>query len=92
MAEVVLLILLPMAVFGVFALLALRFGAETRPGFDERPVRDDRPNWPPIARRPPSSPPLGRPEPRGGPPALPVSAASASARGRPSRSARPASA
>ena len=37
--------LLPPAVFGVFALLAMWLGAETRPWFDERPVLDDRPNW-----------------------------------------------
>jgi hypothetical protein len=44
-------IVLPPLVFGVFALLAMWLGAETRPWFDERPVRDDRPNWWPIARR-----------------------------------------
>ena len=31
--------------FAIVAVLALRFGAESRPGFDERPIRDDRPNW-----------------------------------------------
>ena len=31
--------------FAILAVLALRFGAESRPGFDERPIRDDRPNW-----------------------------------------------
>jgi hypothetical protein len=40
----------PTLLFGIFALLALRFGAESRPWFDERPVLDDRPNWFPIAR------------------------------------------
>jgi hypothetical protein len=44
-------IALPPLVFGVFALLAMWLGAETRPWFDERPVRDDRPNWWPIVRR-----------------------------------------
>ena len=44
-------IALPPVVFGVFALLAMWLGAETRPWFDERPVRDDRPNWGPIRRR-----------------------------------------
>ena len=40
----------PTLIFGLFALLAMRFGAESRPWFDERPVHDDRPNWFPIAR------------------------------------------
>ena len=39
----------PTVVFGLFALLAVKFGAESRPYFDERPVLDDRPNWFPIA-------------------------------------------
>jgi hypothetical protein len=43
--EVVIAFLAPTLGFGLFALLAMRYGAETRPGFDERPVRDDRPNW-----------------------------------------------
>ena len=43
-------IALPPLIFGVFALLAMWLGAETRPWFDERPVRDDRPNWWPIVR------------------------------------------
>jgi hypothetical protein len=51
--EVLVGILLPPAVFGVFALLAMWLGAESRPWFDERPVIDDRPNWWPIARRAP---------------------------------------
>ena len=50
MLAVLLGIALPLLVFGVFALLAMFLGAETRPWFDERPVRDDRPNWGPIAR------------------------------------------
>jgi hypothetical protein len=49
MGEVLLVILGPTVVFGLFALLAMRFGAESRPYFDERPVVDDRPNWFPIA-------------------------------------------
>ena len=51
--EVLVGILLPPAVFGVFALLAMWLGAESRPWFDERPVVDDRPNWWPIVRRVP---------------------------------------
>jgi hypothetical protein len=51
--EVLAGILLPPAVFGVFALLAMWLGAESRPWFDERPVVDDRPNWWPIGRRVP---------------------------------------
>jgi hypothetical protein len=50
MAALLLTILGPTLVFGAFALLAMRFGAESRPFFDERPVVDDRPNWFPIAR------------------------------------------
>jgi hypothetical protein len=51
MLEVLVGILLPPAIFGVFALLAMWLGAESRPWFDERPVFDDRPNWWPIVRR-----------------------------------------
>ena len=54
MLEVLVGILLPPAVFGAFALLAMWLGAESRPWFDERPVLDDRPNWWPIVRRLPS--------------------------------------
>jgi hypothetical protein len=54
MLEVLMGIGLPMVIFGVFALLSMWLGAETRPWFDERPVRNDRPNWFPIARRLPS--------------------------------------
>jgi hypothetical protein len=50
MLGVLLGIALPPLIFGAFALLAMFLGAETRPWFDERPVRDDRPNWGPIAR------------------------------------------
>ena len=48
--EVLLGMLLPTLVFGVFAVLSVWLGAESRPWFDERPVVDDRPNWFPIAR------------------------------------------
>jgi hypothetical protein len=47
--EVLLAMLGPTVVFGLFALLAVKFGAESRPYFDERPVVDDRPNWFAIA-------------------------------------------
>jgi hypothetical protein len=50
MGEALLVMLGPTVVFGLFAVIAMRFGAESRPGFDGRPVRDDRPNWPAIAR------------------------------------------
>ncbi len=49
MGQVLLAMFGPTVVFGLFALLAMRFGAESRPYFDERPVLDDRPNWFPIA-------------------------------------------
>jgi hypothetical protein len=49
MAEVLLATLGPTIGFGLFALLCMRFGAESRPYFDERPVVDDRPNWFPSA-------------------------------------------
>ena len=49
MGEVLFAMLAPTVVFGLFALLAIKFGAESRPYFDERPVVDDRPNWFPIA-------------------------------------------
>jgi hypothetical protein len=49
MGAVLLAMFGPTVVFGLFALLAMRFGAESRPYFDERPVFDDRPNWFPIA-------------------------------------------
>jgi hypothetical protein len=51
MLEVLIGMFLPIAVFGAFALLAMWLGAETRPWFDERIVRDDRPNWWAISRR-----------------------------------------
>jgi hypothetical protein len=71
MVEVLLAMGLPTLVFGVFALLAMWLGAETRPWFDERPVLDDRPNWWPIRRSVPrddeeeehDEPPDGTPVP-----------------------------
>jgi hypothetical protein len=50
MVEVLLVMGIPTLIFGVFALLAMWLGAETRPWFDERPVLDERPNWGPISR------------------------------------------
>jgi hypothetical protein len=44
MGEALFVMLGPTVVFGLFAVIAMRFGAESRPGFDGRPVRDDRPN------------------------------------------------
>ena len=49
MGQVLLAMFGPTVVFGLFALLAVKFGAESRPYFDERPVLDDRPNWFPIS-------------------------------------------
>jgi hypothetical protein len=49
MGALLVAVLGPTIVFGLFALLAVRFGAESRPYFDERPVLDERPNWFPIA-------------------------------------------
>jgi hypothetical protein len=51
MGAVLLAMLGPTVVFGLFAVLAVRFGAESRPYFDERPVIDERPNWFAIPRR-----------------------------------------
>jgi hypothetical protein len=51
MGAVLVAMLGPTVVFGLFALLAVRFGADSRPYFDERPVVDDRPNWFAIPRR-----------------------------------------
>ena len=64
MVEVLLAMGLPTLIFGVFALLAMWLGAETRPWFDERPVIDERPNWWPISR----SVPRDDEEPRDGTP------------------------
>jgi hypothetical protein len=90
--EVLVGILLPPAVFGVFALLAMWLGAESRPWFDERPVRDDRPNWWPIVRRVPrdcDEELLGADEPDDGTPAPLVAP---SVRRRPRTQPRPAAA
>jgi hypothetical protein len=73
MVEVLLAMGLPTLIFGVFALLAMWLGAETRPWFDERPVIDDRPNWWPISRSVPQDEDEESEEeddePRGGTPA-----------------------
>jgi hypothetical protein len=73
--EVLLVMVVPTVIFGVFALLAMWLGAESRPWFDERPVFDDRPNWWPIARRLPEDDEEDEEddEPRGGTP-VPVPA------------------
>jgi|SRR5919204_6909458 hypothetical protein len=80
MVEVLLAMGLPTLIFGVFALLAMWLGAESRPWFDERPVIDERPNWWPISRRVPADdeepdeqdrgdePPDGTPAPVPAPP------------------------
>jgi hypothetical protein len=83
MVEVLLAMGVPTLIFGVFALLALFLGAETRPWFDERPVLDERPNWWPISRslprdeddededdrdEPPDGTPVPVPAPRRGQP------------------------
>jgi hypothetical protein len=78
----------PTAAFGLLALLALRFGAETRPGFDEKPVLDDRPNWPAIGCRPPAhrddvEPRSGEPAPARPAPAAPARPAPRSGRASP---------
>jgi hypothetical protein len=57
MLEVLVGILLPPTIFGIFALLAMWAGA------DARPVLDDRPNWFPIARRVPRERDEEPPEP-----------------------------
>jgi hypothetical protein len=80
MGAVLLAMFGPTVVFGLFALLCLRFGAESRPYFDERPVVDERPNWFPIAGsggdeddgEDDDDPPDGEPEPA--PEAAPVPA------------------
>jgi hypothetical protein len=68
MVEVLLAMGLPTLIFGVFALLALWLGAETRPWFDERPVLDDRPNWGPIRRSVPTDDDEDEQEDRDDPP------------------------
>ena len=54
MGAVFMTMVLPTVAFGLFAVIAVRFGAESRPYFDEQPVVDDRPNWFPIARSVPT--------------------------------------
>jgi hypothetical protein len=49
MVDLLFAMFVPTIAFGLFALLAVKFGAESRPYFDERPVLDERPNWFPIA-------------------------------------------
>jgi hypothetical protein len=49
MGDLLFAMFVPTIAFGLFALLAVKFGAESRPYFDERPVLDERPNWFPIA-------------------------------------------
>jgi hypothetical protein len=95
MGAMLLAMLGPTVVFGLFALLAMRFGAESRPYFDERPVVDDRPNWFPIAGSgrgaeddedddgPPDGEPVAVPERAPAParrqPAVPLASASSAA-------------
>jgi hypothetical protein len=96
--EVLVGILLPPAIFGVFALLAMWLGAESRPWFDERPVLDDRPNWWPIVRSLPrdrddellaaDKPDDGTPAPLVGP-SVGASAARSASRGRHQRGNEP---
>jgi len=91
MLEALFVMLAPLAIFGLLALASMRWGRETRPGFDERPILDDRPNWWPISHRP---------LPRSSPPAPPSSGtpervaepdrAGAPVAARPVRSPRPA--
>jgi hypothetical protein len=86
MVELLVVMLLPTLVFGIFAVLSLWLGAETRPWFDERPVRDDRPNWYPIARRLPSDEDLEPTEPKSEPrdgALVPVAAPAARSQPRP---------
>jgi hypothetical protein len=84
MGAALLVMLGPTVAFGLFAVLAMRFGAESRPGFDGRPVRDDRPNWPAIAR---ASARLEEDlrRPGGGTPVVRAESRSRSARGAPGR-------
>jgi hypothetical protein len=69
MVELLLVMLVPTLVFGIFALLSVWLGAESRPWFDERPVLDDRPNWFPIVRRVPDDDEDDDDEPHDGTPA-----------------------
>jgi hypothetical protein len=90
MVELLLVMLVPTAVFGLFAVLSLWLGAESRPWFDERPVRDDRPNWYPISRRLPrddDEPAEPKEEPRDGA-LVPVRASAARPQSRPTAATR----
>jgi hypothetical protein len=90
MGEVLLAMGLPTLIFGIFALLAMWLGAETRPWFDERPVLDERPNWWPIARGfEREDDDDDRDDPPDGTPA-PAPAADARAQSRPAATTRPA--
>ena len=83
MGAVLVAMLGPTVVFGLFALLAVRFGAESRPYFDERPVIDERPNWFAIPRRlPDDDEDEDDDEPGGGTPAPVAEAAPAPRRQR----------
>lgn len=72
--------LLPTLGFGVFALLAMWGGAESRPWFDEKPVKDDRPNWFPIVRSVPDDEDEAPEEPQDGTPVPVVAPAAAQPR------------
>jgi hypothetical protein len=89
--DALLVILVPMAVFGLFAIAALLWGAESRPGFDGKPVRDDRPNWFPIpgsGHPAPASAPPPKPVPSVRPSPVGVRAATGAARQRPASATR----
>jgi hypothetical protein len=89
MLELLVVVFGPLVPFALLALASLRWGRETRPGFDERPVTDDRPNWYPISHRPlprsapPDPPRSGTPVPQPKPKAKPAPV-------RPARPPRPA--
>lgn len=87
MGAVLFAMLAPTVVFGLFALLAVRFGAESRPYFDERPVVDERPNWFPIVGSRPGDEDDDSDDPQDG---EPLAAAEPPARARPERAPRPA--
>jgi hypothetical protein len=90
MGAVLVAMLGPTVVFGLFALLCMKFGAESRPYFDERPVLDDRPNWFPIVGARGSDEEDDEDTPQGGTPvavpdAEPATTERAAPRGRPRR-------
>jgi hypothetical protein len=84
--DVLLAMLGPTVVFGLFSLLAVRYGAESRPYFDERPVLDDRPNWFPIAGSGRGGEDDDTDDPQDG---EPLAAAEPASSERPARPARP---